>query len=108
MKGIVMKLKTGLLVSSCVALLGGSLLAMQNQSEMSIKGDHKPIPFIEDAAVPVEHLAEYVTKVHAICQQCGSLANFSYRLKKDDNAILLGEKDAYEPRCRKCYFFGEE
>ncbi|MCB9007521.1 MAG: hypothetical protein H6656_09205 [Ardenticatenaceae bacterium] len=30
---------------------------------MSIKGDHKPIPFIEDAAVPVEHLSEYVTKL---------------------------------------------
>ena len=35
---------------------------------MSIKGDHKPIPFIEDAAVPVEHLAEYVTKVEAFCK----------------------------------------
>ncbi len=34
---------------------------------MSIKGDFKPIPFIEDAAVPVEHLAEYVTKVEAFC-----------------------------------------
>ncbi len=52
--------------------------------------------------------AEFVTKVHAICQQCGSLANFSYRLKRDDSAILLGEKEAYEPRCRKCYFFEEQ
>ncbi len=34
---------------------------------MSIKGDHKPIPFIEDAAVPVEHLAEYVTKIENYC-----------------------------------------
>lgn len=51
--------------------------------------------------------AEFVTKVHAICQQCGSLANFSYRKKRDDNEILLGEKDAYEPRCRKCYYLEE-
>ena len=39
---------------------------------MSIKGDHKPIPFIEDAAVPVEHLAEYVTKVEEFCNDRGT------------------------------------
>ena len=39
---------------------------------MSIKGDHKPIPFIEDAAVPVEHLAEYVTKVERFCNDLGT------------------------------------
>ncbi|MBX2822425.1 MAG: 4Fe-4S dicluster domain-containing protein, partial [Rhodothermaceae bacterium] len=39
---------------------------------MSIKGDHKPIPFIEDAAVPVEHLAEYVTKIEKFCNDRGT------------------------------------
>ncbi|MFQ5398885.1 MAG: FAD-binding and (Fe-S)-binding domain-containing protein [Anaerolineae bacterium] len=39
---------------------------------MSIKGDHKPIPFIEDAAVPVEHLAEYVTQVEQFCHDLGT------------------------------------
>ncbi len=39
---------------------------------MSIKGDHKPIPFIEDSAVPVEHLAEYVTKVEQFCNDLGT------------------------------------
>ncbi|MEZ4703280.1 MAG: FAD-linked oxidase C-terminal domain-containing protein [Rhodothermales bacterium] len=39
---------------------------------MSVKGDHKPIPFIEDAAVPVEHLAEYVTKVENYCNDIGT------------------------------------
>jgi FAD/FMN-containing dehydrogenase/Fe-S oxidoreductase len=39
---------------------------------MSIKGDHKPIPFIEDAAVPVEHLAEYVTRIERFCNDLGS------------------------------------
>jgi Fe-S oxidoreductase len=39
---------------------------------MSIKGDHKPIPFIEDAAVPPEHLAEYVTKVERFCNDIGT------------------------------------
>jgi len=49
-------------------------------------------------------MAEFVTKVHAICQVCGSLANFSYRLKENTETVLLGEKDAYEPRCRHCFF----
>lgn len=52
-------------------------------------------------------MAEFVTKVHAICQVCGSLANFSYRHQSNEQTVLLGEKDAYEPRCRKCYFEGE-
>ena len=39
---------------------------------MSIKGDYKPIPFIEDAAVPVKHLAEYVTKVEKYCNDLGT------------------------------------
>ena len=47
--------------------------------------------------------AEFVTKVHAICQKCGSLANFSFRLSDSKNTFLLGEKDAYEPRCRNCF-----
>lgn len=47
--------------------------------------------------------AEYVTKVHAICMQCGNLANFSHRTIKDDNLVLLGETDAYEPLCRSCF-----
>ncbi|MEW5986779.1 MAG: FAD-linked oxidase C-terminal domain-containing protein [Chloroflexota bacterium] len=39
---------------------------------MSIKGDHKPIPFIEDAAVPVQHLAEYVTRIERFCDDLGT------------------------------------
>lgn len=48
-------------------------------------------------------VAEYVTKVHAICVQCGDIAHFSYRFAKEDKVLLLGEKDSYEPLCRKCY-----
>ncbi|QEG37273.1 FAD-binding and (Fe-S)-binding domain-containing protein [Bythopirellula goksoeyrii] len=39
---------------------------------MSMKGDYKPLPFIEDSAVPVEHLADYVTKIEEFCQGLGS------------------------------------
>lgn len=48
-------------------------------------------------------IAEYVTKVHAICVHCGDLATHSYRLAQGDEVILLGEKEQYEPRCRSCY-----
>ncbi len=53
-------------------------------------------------------MAEFVTKVHAICQRCGGLANFSYRLLESKTQLLLGEKNAYEPRCRKCYHLTEK
>ena len=53
--------------------------------------------------------AEFITKVHAICQVCGKVANFSYRLDKaNDEQVLVGEKDSYEPRCRRCFNLGEE
>jgi thymidine kinase len=51
-------------------------------------------------------IAEYITKVHAICQHCGSLATHSYRLTPDDRTVLLGEKQEYEARCRICYSRG--
>ena len=47
--------------------------------------------------------AEYVTKVHAICQRCGSLAHHSHRLAASEKLVLLGEKDSYEALCRHCY-----
>jgi thymidine kinase len=47
--------------------------------------------------------ADYVTKLHAICQQCGSIANYSYRKVPNDDQVMLGATDVYEPRCRKCY-----
>lgn len=48
-------------------------------------------------------IAEYITKVHAICMRCGSLANFSHRLSQDEKLVVLGEKNEYEPLCRECY-----
>jgi thymidine kinase len=47
--------------------------------------------------------AEYVTKVHAICMKCGELANHSHRFLEEDGLVVLGEKESYEPLCRKCY-----
>ncbi len=48
-------------------------------------------------------IAEYVTKVHAICMRCGNLAQYSFRKSEDSQVVLLGEKNLYEPLCRTCY-----
>jgi thymidine kinase len=47
--------------------------------------------------------ADYITKLHAICMKCGNIANYSYRKIPNEDKIMLGEKDVYEPRCRRCY-----
>lgn len=49
-------------------------------------------------------VADYITKLHAICVDCGNIASFSYRLGKNKEQVLLGEKDEYQPLCRKHYF----
>lgn len=46
--------------------------------------------------------ADYITKLHAICMQCGNIANISYRKVNASDQVLLGENDIYEPRCRTC------
>ncbi|GAB4340452.1 MAG: thymidine kinase [Flammeovirgaceae bacterium] len=51
-------------------------------------------------------VAEYVTKLHAICVQCGEVAMYSYRLALSEKQVLLGEKKEYEARCRKCFYKG--
>ena len=66
--------------------------------------DYKGKPF-----GPMPYLlavAEYITKVHAICHHCGNLATHSYRLSDETGTVLLGEKDRYEARCRTCYQMG--
>ncbi|WP_299756016.1 thymidine kinase [uncultured Pontibacter sp.] len=51
-------------------------------------------------------VAEYVTKVHAVCVQCGDIANYSFRNAADEKQVLLGETDSYEARCRHCFTEG--
>lgn len=52
--------------------------------------------------------AEYVTKVHAICVKCGNLANHSHRMASNEQLVMLGETDSYEPLCRSCFMDAEE
>ena len=53
-------------------------------------------------------IADFITKLHAICVCCGNLATMSYRKSANKEQVLLGEKDIYEPRCRKCYYEGRD
>ena len=48
--------------------------------------------------------AEYVTKVHAVCTKTGNLAQYSHRTSKEDNLVVLGEKEVYEPLSRAAFF----
>lgn len=48
-------------------------------------------------------VADFITKLHAICVRCGNIANMSYRKSANEDQVFLGEQDVYEPRCRKCY-----
>ncbi|MBK5284657.1 MAG: thymidine kinase [Bacteroidia bacterium] len=48
-------------------------------------------------------VAEYVTKVHAICIRCGELAHYSFRTTDNAARILLGEQESYLPLCRSCF-----
>jgi thymidine kinase len=47
--------------------------------------------------------AEYVTKVHAVCTKTGNLAHYSHRITENDDLVLLGETQAYEPLSRAAY-----
>ncbi len=65
--------------------------------DMDFKGEpFKPM----DALMSV---AEYITKVHAVCMKCGNVASYSHRRTKSKQTIVLGEKDVYEALCRSCF-----
>lgn len=51
-------------------------------------------------------IAEYITKLHAICHHCGNLATHTYRLTDDAETVVLGERNIYEARCRYCFSLG--
>ena len=85
------------LVDVCNELAGSNVRVIIAGLDMDFKGiPFGPIPSL--CAV-----ADDVTKVHAICVKCGSLAYVSHRLVHYDNRVLIGEQTEYEPLCRECY-----
>jgi thymidine kinase len=88
------------LVGACEGLARRGIRVILAGLDMDFKGrPFGPMPF-------VLAVAEYVTKVHAICPHCGSLATHSFRLSEESETVVLGEKGQYEPRCRTCFSMG--
>ncbi len=85
------------LVDVCNELANRGLRVIVAGLDMDFRG--KPFGPIPDLFA----IADYVTKVHAICTRCGNLAQYSYRKSDTDKLVFLGEKDEYEPLCRACY-----
>ena len=85
------------LVNVCNQLADSGTRVIAAGLDMDFKGKpFGPVP----ALLAV---AEYVTKVHAICITCGSLAHISHRKTNETNLVLLGETESYEPLCRDCF-----
>lgn len=85
------------LPSVCAKLAANGIRVIVAGLDMDYLG--KPFGPIPDLLA----MAEYVTKVHAICLRCGNLAQHSHRLTTSDKLVELGETESYEPLCRHCF-----
>ncbi len=85
------------LVDVCNTLANSGIRVIVAGLDMDFRG----VPFGPIPAICA--IADEVTKVHAICVKCGSLAYVSHRLVRAEEQVLLGEKMEYEPLCRECY-----
>ncbi|MEM7548807.1 MAG: thymidine kinase [Bacteroidota bacterium] len=84
-------------VDVCVKLANSGKRVIAAGLDMDFSG--KPFGPISNLMA----VAEYITKVHAICAACGNIASYSFRLTKSEETVVIGEKDIYEPRCRRCF-----
>jgi thymidine kinase len=66
--------------------------------------DYRGRPFGPMAALM--SVAEYVTKLHAVCNRCGAAACRSQRLVGTEGQLFVGGAADYEPRCRGCFVPG--
>ena len=83
------------LASVCNQLANAGVRVIVAGLDMDFQGNpFGPIPSLVATA-------EFVTKVHAVCIECGELANYSYRKVSEDDLVVIGEKEAYEPLCRR-------
>jgi thymidine kinase len=63
--------------------------------------DYKGVPF--EPVPQLMAIAEYVSKLHAVCMVCGGPAIHSQRIIRSGKRFLVGSKASYEPRCRHCF-----
>lgn len=86
------------IVSVCNDLANKGIRVIVAGLDMDFKGNpFGPMPNLMATA-------EYVTKVHAVCTKTGNLAQYSYRKSNNDNLVMLGEVDEYEPLSRAAYY----
>lgn len=86
------------LVTVCNDLANSGIRVVVAGLDMDFKGNpFGPMPALMATA-------EYVTKVHAICTRTGNLANYSYRKSNNENLVLLGETEEYEPLSRAAFY----
>ena len=85
------------LVGVCNQLANSSVRVIVAGLDMDFEG--KPFGPMPQLMATAEH----VTKVHAICMDCGALATYSFRKSADKSLVMLGETESYEPLCRECY-----
>ncbi|MDX5347901.1 MAG: thymidine kinase [Hymenobacteraceae bacterium] len=88
------------LVDVCISLANSGVRVIVAGLDMDYLGK----PFGPMPALMA--VAEYVTKVHAICMSCGDIATYSFRNAASKDKVLLGETDSYEARCRHCFLEG--
>jgi thymidine kinase len=86
------------LIDTCVKLANGGVRVIVAGLDMDyLSKPFQPIPNIIG-------VADQVTKLKAICVECGDDAGFTHRIdKKEEKQLMLGEKNAYEPLCRTCF-----
>ena len=86
------------IVTVCNDLANSGIRVIVAGNDMDFKGNpFGPMPALMATA-------EYVTKVHAVCTRTGNLANYSFRKANNDNLVLLGETEEYEPLSRAAYY----
>ncbi len=85
------------LISVCKQLAAKNIRVIVAGLDMDYKGEpFGPMP-------QMLAIADQITKLHAICIECGNLANFTHRINSEEELIVLGEKDKYTALCRVCY-----
>lgn len=85
------------IVDCCLTLIGKGKRIIGAGLDMDYEGN----PF--GATPKLLAIADEISKVRAICTQCGEQANFSHRIVDSQSQVLLGEKNEYQPRCRNCF-----
>jgi thymidine kinase len=85
------------IVSVCEALANRGLRVIC----AGLDQDYQGRPF--DPMPTLMAVAEFVTKLQAICVVCGNPANRTQRITSGGGRVMVGASEAYEARCRKCH-----